>query len=181
MFYLAQAMSIISIIVAVIGLQQKDKNKIVLFMGISNIFVTLSYLFLQAHTGFYLMIVATLRMFVFYYIGIKKNFNKALSVLLLVAFEAIQIATSCYSYEGVLTLITLSGFLLYTYGCWQKNKNILLVTNIYLSICNITYNSFHQGYFNIVLEAILICASLFPLLKGSRKKAARSRKKHNRV
>ena len=66
-FYIAQAMSIISIIIAVIGLQQKEKNKIVLFMGISNVFVTLSYFFLKANTGFYLMIVATLRMFLLYW------------------------------------------------------------------------------------------------------------------
>ena len=143
-FYIAQAMSIISIIIAVIGLQQKEKNKIVLFMGISNVFVTLSYFFLKANTGFYLMIVATLRMFIFYYIGTKKNFNKVLSVLILLFFEILQICTSIYSWEGLITLLTLSGFLIYTYGCWQKNKNFLLITNIYLSICNIIYSVFSR-------------------------------------
>ena len=165
MFYLAQALSIISILIAVVGLQQKEKNKIVLFMGISNVFVTGSYYFLGAKTGFYLMIVATLRMFAFYYIGTRKDFNKILSILILIFFELFQIGTSIYAYEGWLTILELCGFLLYTYGCWQKNKNFLLVTNICLSCCHITYNSFHRGYFNIVLELILICASLYPLIK----------------
>ena len=170
MFYLAQAMSIISIIIAVIGLQQKEKNKIILFMGISNIFVCISYIFLKANTGLYLMAVATLRMFIFYYIGTKENFNKYLSLAILIFFELLLIGTSIYSWEGLLTLVSLMGFLLYTYGCWQKNKTFLLVTTIIMSICNIIYNAFHQGYFNIILEAVLICACIFPLIKERIKK-----------
>lgn len=165
MFLIAQLLSFITLIIQCIAIQFKDKNKIILFIGISNIFTDVGYIFLKAYTGFALGVVATIRMFTFYFIGKKENFNKNLSILIFLMFEILFIVSMIITYEGFLSFVSLFGYLIYTYGCWQKNKKILCFTSFFMSISIIIYNIFYKGYVNLLLETIFIISTIIALIK----------------
>lgn len=165
MFLIAQLLSFITLIIQCSAMQFKDKNKIILFIGIGNIFSELSYIFLKAYTGFALGLVATIRMFTFYFMGRKENFNKKLSFLIFLIFEILLVVSMVITYEGFLSFISLSGYLIYTYGCWQKNKKVLCFASFYMSFTIIIYNIFYKGYVNLLLESVFIVSTIIALVK----------------
>ena len=161
-FILAQVFSIIMVVFIVLSLQVKDKTNFYLLQIIGNIFYALSFMCLNAWTGFALLLLATIRMSAFL-ICDKMGYTKNLWVLLV--FEFLFILTAGLTFTTWLDILPAVGTCIFTYGAWQNNRKIILITAIILSTTQIIYNSFFSGYVNIAFESATILSSAIAFIK----------------
>ena len=93
-FYIAQGISIISGIFAIIMMQQKNMRTILIFQIIVNLTASLNYLILGGNSGAILSIIAIVHLIVMFLYNKKEKAPHLITVL---AFMAAYLASSVYN------------------------------------------------------------------------------------
>lgn len=125
LFILAQICGIIALILTVISVQFKTKEKIVMCSVFANIVVAIQFFLLNAVTGAIVSIINTIRCIIFYYYK-KKNMKP--STIVLFVFEIIAIVSGIISWQNTWSIIPIIVTLVYTYGLWQDNVKVIRIT-----------------------------------------------------
>lgn len=149
---------------ALLGLSYYCKNRktvlIISFMAV--IANGLSYVFLNAYSGLAMCILALIRNIIFL-IDEKKNGKSEKitkkDIAILIAIYGIAIISAIFTYEGVLSLLSVVGTMLYTYSVWQKKTIVYKFMGIPVGIAWIIYNVYIMSIFGIILETVLLVCS----------------------
>lgn len=141
----------------------KNKRKIVIVSVLSLIANVIAYVLLGAWTGLAMCIVALLRN---YYIlweekkyGKREKLEKRDYIFLAIVYLGIILAT-IPTYEGFLSLLSVFATSVYTYSIWQKSTKVYKFCGIPVGILWIAYNAYVRSVFGVILEAILLVASV---------------------
>ena len=135
MFYLAQGISVIALILAVISMQCKNKKIIMLLQFPSNILYSISNFLLGAIAGGY-------------------------SIWLYLFFQLAIIITSGIVWAGPITLLSMMAGLIYNHGFCLEREVRLRYFVIGAAIMNIIYNILYAGYINALIELITLISAL---------------------
>lgn len=150
---------------AFLGLSYYCKNRktvlIISFMAV--IANGLSYVFLNAYSGLAMCILALIRNIIFL-VDEKKNGKSdkitKKDIIILIILYTIAIVSAIFTYEGVLSLLSVVGTMLYTYSVWQKKTIIYKFMGIPVGISWIIYNIYIMSIFGIILETVLLFCSI---------------------
>ena len=142
MFFLAQILGGIVLILTVISVQQKTKEKILIFQIIANIVISIQYFLLDAVTGGVVSIINIIRCWIFY---IYKKKNMKPSVAFLVIFILVAIASGIWTWQNIFSVIPIIAAIVFTYGLWQDNVKIT-------KICT-AITSGNWGIYNLIVKA----------------------------
>lgn len=141
----------------------KDKRKIVIVSALSLVANTIAYILLGAWTGLAMCIVAMLRNL--YILWDEKKYGKREVnekrdyIFLAIVYLGIILAT-IPTYEGFLSLLSVFATSVYTYSIWQKSTKIYKFCGIPVGILWVAYNAYVKSIFGVVLESILLVASI---------------------
>lgn len=161
-FILAQICGIIALILTVISVQFKTKEKIVMCMIFANLVVAIQYFLLNAITGGVISILNTIRCIVFYY---YKKKDKKPSIMVLLIFEIIAIISGIISWQNIWSLIPILVTVIYTYGLWQDNVNIIRITTGIAGLGWAIYNIIVMAYVGAIQEIAQLVSSIISLVK----------------
>ena len=142
MFILAQILGGIVLILTVISVQQKTKEKILIFQIIANIVISIQYFLLDAVTGGVVSIINIIRCCIFY---IYKKKNMKPSVTFLAIFILVAIASGIWTWQNIFSVIPIVAAIVFTYGLWQDNVKIT-------KICT-AITSGNWGVYNLIVKA----------------------------
>ena len=142
MFILAQILGGIVLILTVISVQQKTKEKILIFQIIANIVISIQYFLLDAVTGGVVSIINIIRCCIFY---IYKKKNMKPSVTFLAIFILVAIASGIWTWQNIFSVIPIIAAIVFTYGLWQDNVKIT-------KICT-AITSGNWGIYNLIVKA----------------------------
>ncbi len=141
----------------------KDKRKIVIVSALSLVANIIAYVLLGAWTGLAMCIVAMLRNFYILWeekrYGKREKLEKRDYIFLAVVYLGIILAT-IPTYEGFLSLLSVFATSVYTYSIWQKSTRVYKFCGIPVGILWIAYNAYVKSAFGVILEAILLIASI---------------------
>ena len=165
MFYLAQGISVIALILAVISMQCKNKKIIMLFQFPSNILYSISNFILGATAGGIVVLFAAIRSLT---IVLYEDKNLQYSIWLYLFFQLAIIITSGIVWAGPITLLSMTSGLIYNHGFCLERGNRLRYLIIGASCLNIAYNILYAGYINVVIEAITLISALIFVIVSSR-------------
>lgn len=162
---------------ALLGLSYYCKNRktvlIISFMAV--IANGLSYVFLNAYSGLAMCILALIRNIIFL-IDEKKNGKSdkitKKDIIILIILYTIAIISAIFTYEGVLSLLSVVGTMLYTYSVWQKKTIVYKFMGIPVGISWIIYNIYIMSIFGIILETVLLFCSVSGYILELRKSKA---------
>lgn len=122
----------------------------------------IGYTLLHAYTGLAMCFVALIRNAIFL-VDEKKNGKSdkitKKDVIILIILYAIAIVSAIFTYEGVLSLLSVVGTMLYTYSVWQKKTIVYKFMGIPVGISWIIYNIYIMSIFGIILETVLLFCS----------------------
>lgn len=161
-YILSQVFIIINYALLAISYYCKDRKTVLVISFMAVIANGLSYVFLNAYSGLAMCILALIRNIIFL-IDEKKNgksdkiYKK--DIIILVILYTIAIISAIFTYEGVLSLLSVVGTMLYTYSVWQKKTIIYKFMGIPVGISWIIYNIYIMSIFGIILESILLVSS----------------------
>lgn len=141
----------------------KDKRKIVIVSALSLVANIVAYVLLGAWTGLAMCIVAMLRNLYILWeekkYGKREKLEKRDYIFLAVIYLGIILAT-IPTYEGFLSLLSVFATSTYTYSIWQKSTKVYKFCGIPVGILWIAYNAYVKSIFGVILEAILLVASI---------------------
>ena len=152
---LAQIAGGIVLILTVISVQFKTKEKILVFQIIANIFVAIQYFLLNALTGGVVAIINTIRCVIFYY---YKKKDKKPSILFLSIFIIVAIISGILTWQNEYSIIPIIAAIVFTYGLWQDNVKITKICTAITSGNWIVYNLIVGAYVGAI-QSIAECIS----------------------
>lgn len=162
LFILAQICGIIALILTVISVQFKEKEKIMICMILANVIVAIQYFLLNALTGAVISLLNTIRCIVFY---TYKKKNKNPSLMTLVIFEIIAILSGMVTWQDMWSLIPIVVTVIYTYGLWQDNVKIIRITTAIVGLGWAIYNIVVQAFVGAIQETAQLISALIALYK----------------
>ena len=166
-FILAQIFGTIALILTVISVQFKTKDKIVMCITLANVAIAIQFFLLNAVTGAIISILDTIRCIVFY-IYEKKNLKPSLPILL--TFEAIVIISGIISWQNGWSIIPVITSVVFTYGLWQDNITILRITTGMLGVAWGVYDFIVKAFAGLVLDISQLISAIISLYREKKRK-----------
>jgi len=167
MFILAQICGLIALLITVVNIQLKSKEKIVLLNIWANVAVTIQYFLLGAYTGAVISILNAIRDVV-YFLFKKKNLKP--SILVLLFFEIVAIILAIMSWQDIWSIIPLVVTIIYTYGLWQDDVKILRITTVIIGYGWTIYDIVVKAYIAALQVTAQGTSALIALIINNRKK-----------
>jgi len=166
-FILAQICGAIALVLTVVSVQFKEKEKIMICMVLANIVVATEYFLLDALTGAVISILNAIRCLVFYYYK-KKNMKPSLFIL--IVFELIAIISGRISWQNMWSLIPIVVTVIYTYGLWQDNVKVIRITTGIVGLGWATYNVVVEAFIGAIQEASQLISAIIAIYRSKNKK-----------
>lgn len=163
LFILAQICGIIALILTVIAVQFKTKEKIVMCSVFANIVVAIQYFLLNAITGTVVSIINTIRCIIFYYY--KKKDMKP-SIIILLIFEIIAVISGIMSWQNIWSIIPIIVTIIYTYGLWQDNVKVIRITTGIAGFGWAIYDIIVMAYVGAVQETSQLISAIISLFRN---------------
>lgn len=167
LFILAQICGVIALILTVISVQFKTKEKIVMCSVLANIVVAIQYFLLGALTGAVISVINTIRCLVFYFFK-KKNMKP--SVIVLIIFEILAIISGSISWQNMWSLIPITVTVIYTYGLWQDNIKVIRITTGIVGFGWAVYDIVVRAYVGALQETSQLISAIIALYRNKENK-----------
>ena len=166
LFILAQICGIIALILTVIAVQFKTKEKIVMCSVFANIVVAIQFFLLNAITGAVVSIINTIRCIIFYYY--KKKDMKP-SIIILLIFEIIAVVSGIMSWQNIWSIIPIIVTVIYTYGLWQDNIKVIRITTGLAGLGWAIYDIIVMAYVGALQETSQLVSAIIALIRNREK------------
>lgn len=163
LFILAQICGIIALILTVIAVQFKTKEKIVMCSVFANIVVAIQFFLLNAITGAVVSIINTIRCIIFYYY--KKKDMKP-SIIILLIFEIIAVVSGIMSWQNIWSIIPIIVTVIYTYGLWQDSVKVIRITTGIAGFGWAIYDIIVMAYVGAVQETSQLISAIIALFRN---------------
>lgn len=161
-FIWAQIVGVINLIANFLCLQQKSKNKVLIFQIAINLLYMLQFLIIDIKTGIIISSVNSIRCIVFY-IYQKKKLKP--SCLVLFVFITATIVGGFVTWQNMYSTLAIIGTLLYTYALWQDNIKTIRKCSVIMSSGWIIYNLLIGVYSSAISEAMGLISALIAIIR----------------
>lgn len=153
MNFVAQIIGVFAISLWVISIQNKSRDKILMFQFWSNILYMIEYAMLGAYSASVMNLTSSVRCLVF------SKSKKSSGFSFVILFSLIIILLGVFTYDGVLSLIPIFIALIYTISSWFKNvfwNRVFVIASAFIWI-----------YYNLrVCAYITIVGNVFEIISG---------------
>ena len=165
-YLISQALTIMMFICLGKSYYSTDRKDVILLNVYAQIFQILSTLLLKGFTGTVMSLVM-LASDIIIYIKYKKNekITKSESNIILIILFAIIIGLSIITYDGVFSLLSVLATIVLLIGIWQEDMKVYRIMGIIGSLLWLFYYIYLKSIFAIILETILIIATIISYYK----------------
>lgn len=171
-YILSQIFIIMNYVFLIMTYQSKSRKGILIYNIVALISAGLSYICLSAYSGLAMTIVSIIRNIIFV-IDEKKNGvkdkNQAKDYIILAILYIISIILAIFTYNGILSMMSVVATMLYTYSVWQKNTKVYKALGIPIGVLWIVYNVYIFSIFGIILEVVLAISSIIGYIREKQK------------
>lgn len=167
LFIIAQCVSLVCVILAIIGIQFKSKTKILLVFVIIDLLYIVVYILLKKNTGAILVGMAMIKSLIFYFYSLK---NKKPNLIVLILLQVINVSVVIIFWTWWADLLLMSAILIATYTTWQNNMTILRSGQIMSKMLSIVYNIFAGAYVAIAADLIIAIFTFISIYRYDIKK-----------
>lgn len=165
MFIVAQIIGGIVLILTIVSVQFKTKEKILLCQIIANILIAIQYFLLNALTGAVVSIINVVRCIIFYFYK-KKNMKP--SIIFLIIFIIIAIISGIFTWQSIYSIIPIIAAIIFTYGLWQDNVTITKIcTGITAANWSI-YNLIVAAYAGAIQSIAECISSIIAIIRNKK-------------
>ena len=153
---------------------QLKSRKAILIVSFMALFANgVVYVLLSAWSGLAMVFVAMTRNIIFMIDERKNGKSDKITkkdIVILTILYIISIVSAIFTYEGILSMMSVLATMLYTYSVWQKKTNVYKILGIIIEIIWIIYNIYIFSILGIVLEVLLLISATIGLIREYRVK-----------
>lgn len=161
-FIIAQILGVIGPVLKIIGIQFKDKNKILLMFVLVNLTIGIELILLKAYAGAIVCLIAVVQTFINYIYNKK---NQKLPKFYIPIYIVVSLIAGIYTYEEPMDVLAIICAMLYIASiCQVKERNIRIVSLINMSIW-IVYNFYFKAYTDGIFKIGFVISNLIAIYK----------------
>lgn len=172
-YIISQVFTVLMYAVLFASYLAKKRPSILLMSLIAVVLNALAYIFLGAWTGLAMCAIMFARsLYSILDEKIHKNSDKITrrDIIALIIICVAAIAVTIPTYDGILSLMSVFGALLYTFSVWQKNPIVYKFFGIPVGVLWIIYNAYVRSLFGVILESVLLLVSAYGFFVAIREK-----------
>ena len=163
-YIMSQVFVIINKVLIMITYQLKSRKGILLVSLMALLANGVVYVLLSAWSGLSMVFVAIARNIIFMLDEKRNGKSEEITpkdVGILVVLYMISIISAIFTYEGVLSMMSVIATMLYTYSVWQKKTKVYKILGIIIESVWIIYNIYICSIIGAILNiSLLISASI---------------------
>lgn len=163
MFYIAQFIGLIGLILLIISFQKNDKKNLLKFQILSTFFIAIQYILLNAMSGFYMNIAMCIRNIIF-------SHNNNIKNKYLIFIIVIMLSLSLLSYKEPISILPCIGSILYTIALAKYSLKTVRIVNIISCTLYIIYNIKFLAIAGLLATIIELTTTLYATYKFDIKK-----------
>ena len=170
-YVMSQVFTVLMYALLGVTYQVKSRRKILILSIFSNAFQGIAYLLLNAKSGFVMCVLAILRETAMMFISDKikdEKKSKRAYLCVIIVFYIAMIISAIFTYEGMLSMLSILATAIYTYSIWQKNEKVYKALGTPIGICWIAYNIFVRSIFGVVFESIILICSIVGYVRSKK-------------
>jgi hypothetical protein len=160
-FYIAQAVGFIGMVLAFISFQKGNREGIILFQIMASFVFTLHFTLLGAYTGAILNIFGVLRNIVFLHREKSWANKKAWLYIFLLLF----IISGLITYKNVYSLFPILGMCIASVALWMRNSKHTRFIVIFSSPCWLVYNIANLSYPGVLTESFVLISLTISIIR----------------
>ena len=174
MYYIAQGIGVIALIIAILSFQQNEQKKIVTMQMISSVFFCVHFCMLGATLGGILNGIGIFRAAVF------RNRDKAWASkkIWFFLFCALFIAAGLLSWAGPVSLLPIFAMILTTIAFWIKNPRTVRFVSAPSSPLWFAYNFIYHSYPGMLTELFVFSSILIAIFRFDILPIIKNKKEH---
>ena len=158
---IAQLIGFLGTVTSVIGMQQKEYDRIVLCKITNEFTVSVHYLLLGGYSG---MIVNFASIFAnaTYWYRIKKGKT---TLPFQIVFAAVFVTLGALSWQGYISLFVIAAKLLSSVSLGIKNPRVIRILNLMSTPCWLTYNIYMRSIPGIISDSLVIASVIIAVIR----------------
>ena len=166
-FYIAQGISVINGVLAVIMMQFKNMRHILIFQIICNLLTASSYFLLGGLSGAGICIIAIVQSVVMFIYNIKKV---APHKVVIAAFVLLYIGCSVFYYRSFIDIFSAIAAVCFALSVVQAKASMSRLWYQFNPICWIIYDIYTMAYGNLALHIVVGLSTFIGILRNDIKK-----------
>ena len=163
-YIVSQIFVIINRVLLIVSYQLKNRKNILIVSLLALLANGVVYILLSAWSGLAMVFVAIVRNIIFMLDEKKNGKSQKITkkdVGILVVLYVISIISAIFTYEGILSMMSVVATMLYTYSVWQKKTKVYKILGIIIESVWIIYNIYICSIMGVILNiSLLISASI---------------------
>ena len=166
-FYLAQGISVLTGIVAVVMMQFKDMRKILIGQILANLLTASTYFLLGGFSGAGICLIAIVQTVTMFLYNLKNRPpHRAVSIL----FILLYLACSAFYYKSPVDLFSAMAAICYAFSVVQTKSSLSRLWYLFNPLCWLIYDLFTRAYGNLILHVVIFSSTLIAIFRNDRKK-----------
>lgn len=161
-YIISQVCVVITYLFLALSYYAKSRKVVLLLSFLSLIANGVTYVLLNAYSGFAMCILAFVRNIIFM-IDEKKNGQREKinrnDIIILILLYIASILSAIFTFDGWLSLLSVIATMLYTYSVWQKKTKVYKFLGMPIGVLWILYNLYVKSVLGVILEAVLLVCS----------------------
>ena len=161
-FYIAQGISVLTALTAIVGMQMKNMKAILLSQILANLFTASTYFLLNAFSGAGICLVAIVQAVVMFFYN-RKNKGPHIEVILLFVFA--YIVCSMKYYNQFTDVFSALAAVCYAMSITQTNPKFARLWYVFNPLFWVIYDLYARAYGNLIMHASIFVTTAFALIR----------------
>jgi hypothetical protein len=161
-YWIAQVFGTLGLLVMVISLFQKNKDKMLVYVVFNGIFFGIEYLLLKAYSGMFSNFFGIFRT----YVSKEKEKNTKFNKWYVLLFFIIgYIVMGFLSFDGrVISLLPIIAEIIYVLTLWQKKVKRIRLGTLIMVILWLIYDIFVKAYPSMITDLIVMLSTIVAII-----------------
>lgn len=161
-YWIAQGFGILGLLVMVISLFQKNKDRMLGYVVFNGIFFGIEYLLLGAYSGMFSNFFGIFRTYISKEKEKHKNLNKWHILLFFIIGYAI---IGFISFDGkIVSLLPIIAEIIYVIALWQKDVKKIRIGTLLMVILWLIYDIFVKAYPSMITDLIVMSSTIVAIV-----------------
>lgn len=161
-YWIAQGVGILGLLVMLISLFQKNKDRMLGYVVFNGIFFGIEYLLLGAYSGMFSNFFGIFRTYISKEKEKYKNLNKWYILLFFIIGYAI---IGLISFNGkIVSLLPIISEIIYVIALWQKDVKKIRIGTLLMVILWLIYDIFVKAYPSMITDLIVMSSTIVAIV-----------------
>ncbi len=161
-YWIAQVFGLLGLLVMVISLFQKNKDKMLGYVVFNGVFFGIEYLLLDAYSGMFSNFFGIFRTYVSKEKEKHKNLNKWYVLLFFIIGYTI-IGFISFD-EKIISILPIIAEIIYVITLWQKDVKKIRIGTLLMVILWLIYDTFVKAYPSMITDLIVMSSTIVAII-----------------